>query len=445
MPFTPANLLQSLAQFPATRRYWIAFSGGCDSHVLLHAMTLLRSQQPDIEIHAVHINHGLQQQAAQWQEHCQSVCDALEIPLKLISVDARPIKGQSQEEVARDARYTAFEGLIQKDDGLLLAHHQDDQAETLLLQLFRGAGLKGMAAMPSYAKFSQGWLGRPLLGFSRAELQTYAEQHALRWINDPSNRDQGFDRNFLRHSIMPVLRERWPSVAATLNRSSTHLAEGAELLQQLAQQDWQGLQRTDRRLDVSALRAMDAGRLRNLLRYWLVEECGLRCPDTKHLNRILHEVLPAGPDSNPVVSWAGGEVRRYRGLLYALEPQPTDTQNRAWAWDGQQSLSLNNQQLVSHIAEGQGLSLDIRNQPITIRYRQGGEVCKPVGRGHHHRLKKLFQEWGVPPWQRPNIPLIYAGEEIAQVVGYCICEPFQTAARKAGIVVSLENKHRSAH
>ncbi|MDH5407203.1 MAG: tRNA lysidine(34) synthetase TilS [Gammaproteobacteria bacterium] len=445
MSFSPAQLYQSLAQFPQTQRYWIAFSGGCDSHVLLHAMAALKTELSGIQINAVHINHGLQAQANDWQQHCQSICEELSIPLQIIQVNAKAAKGQSQEEVARKTRYEAFKDVVQKGDVMLLAHHQDDQAETLLLQLLRGAGMKGLAAMPVCTDFAGGWLARPLLDFTRADIENYAEQNGLHWINDPSNRDQKYDRNFLRHSIMPVLQQRWPSVAATLSRSSTHLAEGADLLQQLAQQDWQNQQATDQRLAVKALRNLDIARRRNLLRYWLVEVCGLSCPDTKHLNRIVHEVLPAGPDSNPVVSWTGGEVRRYRGLLYAFEPQVAASNTMMWQWDVQQPLNLQHQQLVSQLESGKGLSLDIRNKPVTVRYRQGGEVCKPVGRGHHHSLKNLFQEWGVPPWQRANVPLIYAGDEIAQVVGYCICDPYQTVATQQGLVVSVENKQHPDH
>lgn len=435
----PAHLLQSLAQFPATRRYWIAFSGGCDSHVLLHAMAALRAQLPASTLNAVHINHGLQSQARQWQRHCQSVCDALDIPLHSITVDATPEQGESPEEAARRARYAAFAELLQAGDGILLAHHQDDQAETLMLQLLRGAGVKGLAAMPRYNDFGKAWLGRPLLDMSQAALREYAQQEKLQWIEDPSNQDQGFDRNYLRHEIMPRIQQRWPATPATLSRVAGHLAESADLLQQLARQDWQQAKDENNRLRLDQLAELETGRVRNLLRYWLVEQCGVSCPATRHLNRILHEVLTAAVDSNPVVSWSGGEVRRYRGLLYALQPQGQPDAIAELNWDIQQTLTLNGQQLVSRIEQGKGLNPDVCKQSISVRYRRGGEVCKPVGRGHHHRLKKLFQEWGVPPWQRQQVPLIYIGEEIAQVVGYCICEPFQSPPRKQGIVVNLEN------
>lgn len=439
MMFTPDRLRLTLAQLPDTRRYWIAFSGGCDSHVLLHAMAALRSQLPQATIHAVHVNHGLQVHADSWQQHCQSVCDALAIPLHIARVNAAAQPGESPEEIARLARYAVFRELLAPEDGLLLAHHQDDQAETLMLQLLRGAGVKGLASMPMQTGFAAGWLGRPLLDVNREALRTYASQESLQWIEDPSNEDQRFDRNYLRHEIMPRLQARWPATPATLSRVAGHLAESRELLQYLAAQDWQQTKDEFNRLRLSELASLEAGRLRNLLRYWLVDQCRVTCPDTRHLNRILHEVLPAAEDANPMVSWQGGEVRRYRGLLYALQPQGLTDLHGEIDWDVQQTLTLNGYQLVSRTEQGKGLDPEICQQPITVRYRQGGEVCKPVGRGHHHRLKKLFQEWGVPPWQRQQVPLIYAGDDIAQVVGYCICEPFQSPPQKQGYVVTLEN------
>ncbi|MDH5181823.1 MAG: tRNA lysidine(34) synthetase TilS [Gammaproteobacteria bacterium] len=439
MSFTSAHLQQALARFPAVHRYLIAFSGGCDSRVLLHALAALRSHLNDVVVQAVHVNHGLQARAGEWEQHCQTVCDELNIPLHILRVDATAQPGESREAAARRARYYAFKSLIKSGDMLLLAHHADDQAETLLLQLLRGAGAKGLAAMPGMTEFGGGWLGRPLLHESRANLQHYAEQYGLDWIEDPSNADEGFDRNYLRHRVMPLLTARWPSAVTTLGRSAGHLAESAALLAQLAEQDWQQCRDAHNRLQLTGVQQLNPARQRNLLRYWLVSRCSLTCPDSRHLNRILHEVLPAGDSATPVVGWSGGEVRRYRGLLYAMSPQATTTQTPVTAWDGLQPLPLSGGKLVSHPAKGEGLDPARCAAPLTVRFRAGGEICKPVGRGHHHSLKKLFQEWGVPPWQRQQVPLIYAGDEIAQVVGYCICEPFQTAPQKQGLVIQLEN------
>lgn len=440
MSFSPAHLVQQLAQLPAARRLWVAYSGGCDSHVLLQAMASLRKQLA-IPVHAIHINHGLQADASSWESHCQQVCDSLSIPLEIVRVDARHESGESPEAKARQARYAVFEDMLQDEDVLLMAHHEDDQAETLMLQLLRGAGVKGLAAMPVQAPLGKGKLFRPLLGVTRAVLQQYARQQGLVWIDDPSNQDRRYDRNYLRHEIMPLLHQRWPAVTSTLSRSAKNMAESAELLQQLAAQDYQRYHVSGNRLPVTTLRELSIVRLRNLLRYWLKDICQLSMPDRQHLNRIVHEVLPAAQGANPLVNWPGGEVRRYRGELYAQLPWNEKTTDKvAIDWDGQQALPLNHQVLIPHRVMGQGVDPQwLSQKPISVRFRRGGEKCKPVGRDHHHSLKNLFQEWGVPPWQRERVPLLYVGEDIAQVIGYCICEPYQTRPQQEGLVVSLEN------
>ncbi len=442
MSFTPAHLLQQLAQLPAARRYWVAYSGGCDSHVLLHALATLRTHL-DTPLHAIHINHGLQMQAGAWETHCRQVCAQLSIPLEVVRVNAAHAAGESPEAAARVARYGVFTEILQDDDILLMAHHQDDQAETLLLQMLRGAGLKGLAAMPVLTRLGRGRLARPLLDFTRSVLSHYAVQQGLVWIDDPSNTDVRFDRNFLRHEVMPLLHQRWPATTSILSRVAEHMAEGASLLRDLAEQDFTQHRVAGQRLTVASLRALDAARLRNLLRYWLFDVCRLTMPDSRHLNRIVHEVLPAAGDAMPIVSWRGGEVRRYRGELYALQPEtaPLPT-GLPIAWDGKQALSLHQQVLIPHLVKGQGIARQfLTGQDLSVRFRQGGESCMPLGRKHHHSLKKLFQEWGVPPWQRERVPLLYVGDDIAQIVGYCICEPFQTNPQQEGVVVTLENAH----
>ena len=439
MSFSTAHLLHQLAQLPPTIRYWLAYSGGCDSHVLVHAMAALQQQGLPQSVHVLHINHGLQAQSNEWENHCQAVCEALSLPIEIIRVDATPQRGESPEEAARRARYAAFSNILQSDDGLLLAHHQDDQAETLMLQLLRGAGLKGLAAMPNHSPFAKGWLGRPLLDFSRASLHHYAEQQGLVWIDDPSNANTAFDRNYLRHEVMPLLRQRWPAVSATLSRVAGHLADGAELLKQLAEQDWLEHRGEGRCLKLDCIGELEPPRLRNLLRHWLTEVCGVTQANSGHLNRIMHEVIPAAEDANPLVCWSGAEVRRYRGQLYAETPGNTPFVTEGVAWDARHSLQLNGQCLVPHLVRGQGIAPEqLAQHIVSVRYRQGGERCKPVGRGHHHSLKKLFQEWGVPPWRRQQVPLIYIGDELAQVVGHCICEPFQAHAQQDGVVVELQ-------
>lgn len=437
MSFTPAQLLHQLAQLPPGQRYWVAYSGGCDSTVLLHALARLRQQLP-AELHALHVNHNLHAAAPEWAAHCRRVCDSLAIPLTEVEVDARAAKGESPEAAARQARYRIFSEVLRSGDGLLLAHHRDDQAETLLLQLLRGSGPRGLAAMPKHRPQGEGWLGRPLLEFSRQDLCDYAKAEQLEWIDDPSNFDTDFDRNFLRQQVLPLLQERWPAAFATLARSAGHQAEAAELLQQLAEEDWQltaGPQANTLRID--ELLGLTSERQRNVLRYWIDTINHLPLPDRQRLLRILTEAIPAAADAEPCIRWPGGQVRRYAGLLYVMAADPV-TLVSPLQWNLNDRLELGDGRALQITkVEGEGLRADLaKSGVITVRFRQGGEVCRPAGRGHLHSLKNLLQEWGVPPWERNRVPLLCVNEEIAAVVGYCICEPYQAASDESGIIIS---------
>jgi tRNA(Ile)-lysidine synthase len=440
MSFTPAQLLDQLAQLPPARRYWLAYSGGCDSTVLLYALAMLRDELP-VELRALHVNHNLHEAAPEWAAHCHAVSEALGIPLYEVNVDARASKGESPEAAARAARYRIFHEVLAAGDGLLLAHHRDDQAETLLLQLLRGSGPRGLAAMPFHRPLGAGWLGRPLLNFSRRALCQYADAEGLQWIDDPSNFDTEFDRNFLRQQVMPLLQQRWPAGASTLARTAGLQAEAAELLHQLAEEDWQHTAgpQTDS-LHIEALLQLTPERQRNLLRYWIDSVNHLPLPDQQRLSRILTEVIPAAEDAQPCIRWPGGQVRRYAGLLYLLaaDPQPV---SGPLAWDLCDDLELADGRVLTVVAvSGEGLQAGLQsNKTLSVRFRQGGEMCRPVGRGHHHELKKLFQEWGVPPWERARVPLLYVGEELAAVVGYCVCEPYHAPQQQAGLRLALAN------
>ena len=311
MLFSPAQLLDQLAHLPPAQRYWVAYSGGCDSTVLLHALAALRDQLP-VELHALHVNHNLHEAAPTWAAHCRAVCETLAIPLTEVNVDARAAKGESPEAAARAARYCIFTDVLKAGDGLLLAHHRDDQAETLLLQLLRGSGPRGLAAMPAHRPQGAGWLGRPLLSFSRQELCRYAEAEKLQWIDDPSNFDTDFDRNFLRQRVLPLLQERWPAAATTLGRAAEHQAEAAELLHQLAEEDWQltaGPQADT--LQIDSLLRLTPDRQRNVLRYWINSVNTLPLPDRQRLRRRRRRLKPPrGGQGRPVGSVSAGRRPR---------------------------------------------------------------------------------------------------------------------------------------
>ncbi len=442
-----ASLLAQLNDFPVPKRYLVALSGGCDSISLLHALTIIKPQLTCQKIQALHINHGLQDTAQAWERHCQQFCDDKQIPLDVVRLKLSVPKGESIEAYAREKRYQAFTEYMQKGDMLLLAQHQNDQAETVLLQLLRGAGVRGLAAMPLIRQQRDTWMARPLLSISREDIVAYATSHSLHWVDDPSNEDERFDRNYIRHQIMPALATRWPAVTATLSRAAGHQAEAIQLLNSLAAIDWEHC-RVDESTDLSIrlLRNLDSARQRNLLRYWIGDIHRLSVPDSQHAQRIIDEVVHAAPSAQPLVEWAGVCVRRYRdNLVIEAHASPSLTEWET-TWDLSAPLTLpSGEVMLSRPAQGSGIRLVHDAQEVQVRFRQGGERCRLPGREHHHELKKLFQTWGVPPWQRDRIPLIFIGDELAQVVGYSVCEPFLATDGQHGVEIYLQDQLSSGH
>lgn len=432
--FSPQRLLQALQTLPACQRYLIAYSGGMDSHVLLHAVAAVRESLA-APVLAVHVNHGLSPHAGEWAAHCRRICHELAVPLSVMDIDAAPARGQSPEAAARDARYRAFASFMQQHDCLLTAHHENDQAETLLLQLLRGSGPHGMAAMPDHGPFAAGSLARPLLGQDRTVLLHYARQHHLRWIDDPSNFDTGFNRNFLRHDVLPVMETRWPSWAGTLSRSAQLCADAAVLLDDLAAQDLNRVAgNAAGTLAIAPLMKLGRARQKNVLCYW-IRSLSLPLPHHEHVRHILDDMLTAAPDGQPVVHWPGCDVRRYRDHLFAMAPlTPVDPQ-RVINWDMRDSLQLPDNNGILSLRPCDEGGIDERffaDAEITVRYRRGGEVCRTGVDRHRRPLKKLLQELAVLPWLRDRLPLLYIDDELAAVGNYVVCAPFRSAPGHRG-------------
>lgn len=469
MSFTADQLVAKvLALAPEAGGYWVAFSGGLDSQVLLHALTARRACLP-APLTALHVNHNLQPEAPAWAEHCREACAALGVELRVLSVQARAPAGESPEAAARAARYRALAAAVPPGGVLLTAHHQDDQAETLLLQLLRGAGPKGLAAMPAakcpadrprFPRHGNRGLSplilRPLLDVSRDALQAYAREHALTWIEDPSNARTDYDRNFLRQEILPRLRARWPSAGATLARAASHQAEAAQLLEELAELDGgqrtvssqtsvlgdrprfaqhekRGLSPLESPLSVSALLRLSRPRRANLLRHWLHEH-GAPMPSAAVLERIDCDLLAAAPDAQPLVCWGAVRLRRYRAHLYLDDVYEEGDPSRCLTWLPDQPLPLVGGVLSAVPAVGRGVALrQLAGGALQVRFRQGGESLCPAGRREHHTLKHLFQEAGVPPWERARVPLVYHDATLLAVAGYWICDGFQASPDEPGL------------
>ena len=431
--FTPEKLYGVLTSLTSSANFCIAYSGGVDSHALLHAMVLISRQQVG-QVRALHINHKINPKANEWERYCQYVCEKLKIPFHVERVIPIVQPSNSIEAVARKARYALFQKSLQENEILLTAHTQNDQAETFLLQLFRGAGVKGLSAMPAKRKLGKGYLVRPLLAITHDDLIQYAEKNHLRWVEDDTNLELRFNRNYLRHEILPILRHRWPKVFSVISRSSTHCAEAALLLDQLAENDLQQIQQ-DNALIIAPLLQLPPERQRNVLRRWI--SChGFHLPQTKQLEQIRNEVLLASSDANPIFSCSEIEIRRYNGMIFLLVPLLPHETEHIIHWDFRQPLVLPNElgSLVAEKQKSKGIKATIDIRKITVRFRQGGERCRPDGRKEIHALKKLMQEWKIPVWQRDRIPLIYYNNVLVSVVGYCICEGFLAKKREWGWV-----------
>jgi tRNA(Ile)-lysidine synthase len=418
------------------QRLWVAFSGGADSLALLHAISALREQLAPAEIGAVHVHHGLHADADAWEGDCRRVCEELRVTLETLRVDAGAGPAESPEAAARRARYAALAALVGTGEVVCTAHHQRDQAETLLLQLVRGAGPAGLAGMPALAPLGRGWLARPLLGESPESLRDYLRRHGAAWTEDPSNADRRFDRNYMRQVVLASLEDRWPGVERTLARAAAHQADSARIAAELAGKDLADTGGSQPgTLSGSALLRLSKARARNLLRYWLKER-GLPVAGAAHIENIVEELVKAREDAEPLVCWPGAEVRRYRDVLYASQPLPCHDASRTVGWSPGEVLALAHGRLEAATAEGRGLSVErCRRARLEVRFRQGGERLRPAGRGHSAALKKLLQTSAVPPWLRDRIPLIYVDGELAAIAGVCVADAFAADGARDGWVI----------
>ncbi len=441
--FSPRRLQQALAKIPRTHRYWVAYSGGPDSHALLHALAALRTEISGIELRAVHVNHGLLPAAPGWQIHCAEACRQIDVAYEAIEVDVTRTRGQSVEAVARTARYEALAGVMESGDVMLTAHTRDDQAETLLLQLLRGSGPDGLAGMAQCTAFAGGWLARPLLEISRSLVHVYSASLAMAPVFDPSNQDRRHARNYLRHEVLPSIRSRWPCAETTFARAASHLAESAQLAKELASIDLGSARDSVTNiLDIPTLQSLSPARRRNAIRAW-IRDSAVSLPSTAQLQRLEEDVLCAQHGRAPMVAWGSVSVRRYGEALYLVPRDERLIGNRTFGWDLSTSLNLSHGRLSANRGVGQGIAAQlVRSERVSVQFRRGGERCRPAGRAHHQTLKHLFQQHRIPPWERGLIPLIYIGDQLAAVAGFWVCEPFVAQAGEPSWEIDWECLHR---
>ena len=403
----------------------VGYSGGLDSHVLLHACHAL-----DLKVRAIHVHHGIQTIADDWVSHCQQVCQQLSIPLDILYVDGRAQARQSPEDAARIARYLALSTAIQADEQLLTAQHADDQAETVLLQFLRGGSAAGLSAMPAQYNRAGMLHSRPLLAFSRQQLTEYATENKLSWVDDPSNENQQFQRNFIRQSLMPLLIQRWPSIPKTLMTTAVQQQENLAIMEDMAAIDLAAISTQNSHVvSLSALSQLSEARQRNVLRYWIYQNSSDQ-PTRKLLHEICQSVITAGNDAAPAVKWGRSEIRRFQEKLYLLSQTPEIDVDQVIEWPAGAPVSVPGLGLLKRYYPAScektvpGIKSRYFEQALQIRFRQGGERIRPAGQSQSKTLKSLLNSAQIPPWQRQQIPLIYHHDVLIAVTGVCVAEAY---------------------
>jgi len=393
----------------------VAFSGGIDSTVL--ADMLARQRRRFASLRLMHVDHGLQAASADWSQHCARLARSMRLPFVSLKARISRQRGASPEAAARDARYAQLAHALRPGEVLVTAQHRDDQVETLLLQLFRGAGVPGLAAMPPIADFGPGRIARPLLEVSRAEIEQYAQRRRLKWIEDPTNALVRFDRNFLRHRVLPGIRARWKGVDEAVARSARHMAEAAGLLEAVARRDLDACA-DGAGLNVAALRALPAPRRRNALRAFILR-AGLEAPSAAKLREMSAPLLVARADAQPVVDFTGGALRRRGGRL-ELEvvsqqsaPRKGTTASKSWRWQQERELRLSAGDSLMFADDDAGpIDLDRLPPALDLRARRGGESLRPGPRARTQALKKLMQAARLSVEERARLPLLFAGKRL---------------------------------
>ncbi|GAB7218207.1 tRNA lysidine(34) synthetase TilS [Vibrio comitans] len=415
-----------------TNRVVLALSGGLDSRVMLECLSQYQLQNPQIEVRAVHVHHGLSRNADHWMERCKLWCEEARVPFYAefasLDVDSK----QSLEAQAREARYALLSKHINKNDLLLTAQHADDQLETMLLALKRGSGPRGLAAMGVKSALGEAVLVRPFLALKREELEAFAKQQKLEWVEDESNQDTQFDRNFLRHQVVPALSKRWPGIQASALRSAQLCFEQEQLLDELLEQQYQSVLNADDSLDADALGELSEAIRNRLLRRWFAQH-GFPMPAKKALGLIYHEVIKASQDANPKLIIGKVSVRRFHKCLFLVE-QIKETPYWQSAITIDTIMELPNGLGLVEVSTHSDIGLLVRapklDEKVWVQFNPGGLTAHPDERSGSRKLKKLFQEYQIPPWKRSQTPILMYNEEVVAVGDSFVCRGYSGSSHR---------------
>ena len=411
--------LEKLLSATRSRRIVLAYSGGLDSGVLLDLLhRFIRERSSSFELLAVHINHGISANSDRWQTICTDKAARLGVAFAAESVKIP--RTASVEAVAREHRYHTLKGYLDAKSLLCTAHHRDDQAETLLLNLLRGAGSAGLSAMASVSRFPPGWLARPLLGWSRDMIRTYAEFRNIDWVEDESNLDLDYSRNYIRHRIMPTLKARWPGCDATFARAARHQSTAQTILESESQR-WLGRCLVGNALSRKACHALPAALRNPVLREWIASH-GVTIPDSQKLAILWNNVIAADVRSGAAVEWSGVAFRFYRGLLHLIKMPEHKAPRGDIRWKRGDDLDIPELGMTLYWRDLVRQAPELDKADVSLRFRAGDERCGYDGGRHHHSLKKLFQQSGIPPWERERVPLVYADDDLRLVWNITHCK-----------------------
>ncbi|MCY4046127.1 MAG: tRNA lysidine(34) synthetase TilS [Cellvibrionales bacterium] len=388
------------------KRWVVGLSGGVDSVVLLHLLTQIPNHPPIV---ALHVNHQMQSEANQWQSFCKKQASALSVDFIGIAVDVD--SAGNLEENARNARFNAFIHFCSADDVLMLGHHLQDQTETFFYRLFRGAGVKGLLGIPSKRMQGDVTIVRPLLNTARPSIENYAEHHQLAFIDDPSNKDKRFDRNFIRQAMLPMVRMRWHGVDQKITQTIARLRDAQSCLNDLAIMDLaeaEPLDGVEPSIDFMALQKFSAARVDNALRYWL-NSFGLNL-SAKQLAALKSEVIEAKHDANPKLIVSGCIIRRYRTRLY-LTVELNASKLSVWHTD-------NALMVAGFLYEASHAC----SKKFAIRYADEVKQIKLAANRPTKNVKQVYQSLNVPPWRRAAIPWFFFQDECVAIGEYLITE-----------------------